>query len=334
MDRLIKVVGLIGCTVVLGLFAPMSASQAADKIITVGTGGVTGVYYPAGGSICRLVNRSRREHGLRCVVESTGGSISNLEDLRSGHLDMGIVQSDWLYHAHRGSEVFNDTGADESLRVMFALHSEPFTILVRKGSDIKSFKDLKGKKVYMGNRGSGMRATMQELMRLEGWEPNDVKNVPDIDYRQTSKALCSDDVDAVLYALGHPNSAVQQITNVCDTRIVGVSGKTVDQLIAKYPFYTHAVIPGGTYTNNPYSVKTFGVGAVLVATNRVADDVAHEFAQAVFNNLDNFKTLHPVFASLEASHMRKGAANLAPMHNGAKRYFEGAEGTTKATPSQ
>ena len=149
MNRLIKAIGLTGCVIALGLFSWVSPVQAAEEIITVGTGGVTGVYYPAGGSICRLVNRSRREHGLRCVVESTGGSISNLEDLRSGHLDMGIVQSDWLYHAHNGSEVFNDTGADQSLRVMFALHSEPFTILVRKDSDIKSFNDLRGKQVYI-----------------------------------------------------------------------------------------------------------------------------------------------------------------------------------------
>lgn len=311
------------CSMLFITISSMSApAKAAEKIITLGTAGVTGVYYPAGGAICRLVNRTRREHGLRCVVESTGGSISNLESLRAGELDFGIVQSDWLYHAYQGTEVFSDLGADPSLRVVFALHSEPFTILVRKDSDIKSFDDLKNKKVYMGNRGSGMRATMEELVKLEGWDKNALTSVSDIDYNTVSHSLCEGKVDAVILAVGHPNGAVQQITSVCETRIVGVSSKVVDKLIEKYPFYTSTTIPGGMYLNNPYSVKTFGVEAVLVTTDHIEEEVVYEFVKGVFENLDNFKTLHPVFATLNAEKMQNNARDIAPAHKGAKRYFD------------
>ena len=331
MNRLFRICVSGCCGLLLAVAALVgSPALATEKIITVGTAGVTGVYYPAGGAICRLVNRLRREHGLRCVVESTGGSISNLESMRGGDLDLSIVQSDWLYHAYQGSEVFNDVGADPSLRVVSALHSEPFTILVRKESAINDFNGLKGKRVYMGNRGSGMRATMKELIKIAGWKEDSLVNVTNIDRKNFSKALCNGDVDAVIYAAGHPNGAVQQVTNVCDVRIVGVSAQIVDKLIEHYPFYAHTVIPGGMYLGNPYSIKTFGVEAVLVASDSLDEEVVYEFAKAVFGNLDNFKTLHPVFATLDASRMMYDAEGIAPVHKGSKRYFE--EWKTKAMP--
>lgn len=321
MSTSFKAIAATGCVLFSFLLLYSFPSQASEKIVTVGTAGVTGVYYPAGGAICRLVNRHRREHGLRCVVESTGGSISNLESMRADDLDLAIVQSDWLYHAYQGSEVFSDVGADPSLRVVFSLHSEPFTILVRKESDIKSFEDLKNKRVYMGNRGSGMSATMEELVKLAGWKDDSIRHVKNITHRNFSQALCNSEIDAVIYAAGHPNGAVQQVTNVCETRIVGVSGKVVDQLIEKHPFYAHATIPGGMYLGNPYPIKTFGVEAVLIASDRMADEVVYEFAKAVFNNLDNFKTLHPVFATLESGKMKGDALSIAPLHAGSKRFF-------------
>ncbi|MFO0389790.1 MAG: TAXI family TRAP transporter solute-binding subunit, partial [Alphaproteobacteria bacterium] len=141
------------------LVSAVPSAQAAEKIITIGTAGVTGVYYPAGGAICRLVNRGRKEHGIRCGVESTGGSINNLEMIRKRDLALGVVQSDLLFHAYKGDEIFSDVGADKDLRMLFALHSEPFTVITRRDAKIKDFDDLKGKRVDLGAPGSGMRAT-------------------------------------------------------------------------------------------------------------------------------------------------------------------------------
>ncbi len=295
-------------------------AQAADKIITVGTAGVTGVYYPAGGAICRLMNRGRKEHGIRCAVESTGGSINNLEAIRKGDLDLGVVQSDLLYHAYSGSEIFSDVGADKKLRVLFSLHPEPFTVVARKNSGINNFDDLKDKRVSIGSAGSGMRATMEELMLKKGWTDKTFSSVVDVKPNDFASALCGNKVDAIVYAGGHPNGTIQQLTSACNTVLVNVTGKVIDDLIEKHPFYTRAIIPGGTYNGNPKDTKTFGVKAVLVASEDLSDDVVYEMVKSVFERLDDFKTLHPVFSSLDEKHMIHDT-ETAPMHNGALRYY-------------
>lgn len=137
---------------------------SANTFITIGTGGVTGVYYPAGGAICRLVNKDRKDHGLRCSVESTGGSVYNVNAIRAGDLEFGVTQSDWQFHGLKGTKVFEKQGPMPELRSVFSLHPEPFTLLARKESNIRSFEDLKGKRVNVGNPGSGTVASMDELL--------------------------------------------------------------------------------------------------------------------------------------------------------------------------
>lgn len=301
--------------------AIMVSAQAAEKIITIGTAGVTGVYYPAGGAICRLVNRGRKEHGIRCTVESTGGSINNLEGVRKAEMELGIVQSDLLYHAYKGDEIFTDVGADKNLRIVFSLHSEPFTIVARKDSKIEKLDDLKGKKVYLGAPGSGMRATMEDLMKRKGWTDKAFSKVVDLKSNDQTQALCSGKIDAMIYAGGHPNGAIQQVTTACETRLVDVTGPVIDQLIAEHPFYTHTIIPGAMYAGNPRDVKTFGVKAVLVASKELDEDIVYRIVKAVLDNLDNFKTLHPVFATLDAKHMMTDS-DVAPLHTGALKYYQ------------
>ena len=296
-------------------------AQAAEKIVTIGTAGVTGVYYPAGGAICRLVNRVRKETNLRCTVESTGGSINNLEAMRKGDLDLGVVQSDLLYQAYTGTEIFSDVGADQDLRVIFALHSEPFTVVARKEANIVNFDDLKGKRIYLGAPGSGQRATMEELMKRKGWTNKTVISVSNIKAGDNGEALCNGKIDALVFAGGHPNGSIQQITSLCPTRLVDVSGPVIDKLIAEHPFYSHAVIPGGMYIGNPKDVNTFGVKAMLAAPAGLDDDIVYQIVKSVFDNLDNFKTLHPVFATLDAEHMAQDS-DAVPIHPGALKYYK------------
>lgn len=306
---------------VAAALACAAPAQAAEKLLTIGTGGVTGVYYPAGGAICRLINRGRQEHGIHCMVESTGGSINNLESVRSNDLDIGIAQSDWLYHAYTGTEIFADQGKNPKLRVLFSLHSEPFTVLVRKDSHIENFDQLKGRRINIGNPGSGMRATMEDLMRQKGWNDKSFSGVTELKASEEGEALCKKKIDAMIYAAGNPNGTVQQATSLCDARLVGVSGPDVDAFIKRFPFYSVATIPGNMYHGNPKPVKTFGVRAVLFASSDMDPDVAYQIVKAVFDNLDNFKTLHPVFATLNARDMASGAEEIAPLHDGAAKYF-------------
>jgi len=296
-------------------------AEASEKIVSIGTAGVTGVYYPAGGAICRLVNRSRKETGIRCVVESTGGSINNLEAIHKGELELGIVQSDLLYDAYTGKEIFADVTPDKNMRVLFSLHAEPFTVIARKDAKIKNFDDLKGKRVYLGQPGSGMRATMEEMMKRKGWTEKSFAGIVDLKSSGQAQALCSGKIDAMIYAGGHPNGFIQQITTMCPTRLVNIDGPFIDKMIADHPFYSHAVIPGGMYEGNPTDIQTFGVRAQLITSSSLDSDIAYTIVKSVFDNIDNFKTLHPVFSTLDARRMVK-VGDVVPLHPGALKYYK------------
>jgi len=303
------------------IFSFNAPAYSADKYITIGTGGVTGVYYPAGGAICRLVNRGRKEHGIRCSVESTGGSVYNLNALRAGEIEIAVAQSDWQYHDYMGTGPFKEAGTDKKLRSLFSLHSEPFTVIARAESGIKSFDDLKGKRVNLGNPGSGGRATMEAIMAVKGWTKDSFKESFELKASEQAQALCDNKIDAMIYSAGHPNGAVQEVTTTCDAKIIPVEGPDIDKLVNAYPFYAYTSIPGGMYTGNDADIRTFGVKATFVSSEDVSADIIYQVVKAIFDNFDNFKTLHPVFSTLEPKDLVK-SGNTAPLHSGAERYFK------------
>jgi len=242
-------------------FSPAAFSADKTTFVTIGTGGVTGVYYPAGGAIARLVNKGKKEHGIRASVESTGGSVYNINAIRSGELELGVAQSDMQYYAVTGTSKFADQGPDKDLRAVFSLHPEPFTVVARADSGIKNFEDLKGKRVNIGNPGSGQRATMDVVMDAMGWKKEDFKLAAELKPAEQSQALCDNKVDAIIYTVGHPNGSIQEATTACDANLVNVTGPAIDKLIADNNYYRKAVIPGGMYRGNADDVTTFGVGA-------------------------------------------------------------------------
>ncbi|MGR5177372.1 TAXI family TRAP transporter solute-binding subunit [Vibrio mediterranei] len=298
-------------------------AQAEDRFVTIGTGGVTGVYYPTGGAICRLVNKNRKEFNVRCSVESTGGSIYNINTIRAGELDLGIAQSDWQYHAYNGTSKFADAGAFKDLRAVFSVHPEPFTVVARADAGIQSFEDLKGKRVNIGNPGSGQRGTMEVLMQGYGWDKGGFKLVSELKASEQSKALCDNKIDAMIYTVGHPSGAIKEATTSCDSRIVSVNGPIVDKLVEDNSFYRKATVPGGMYNGNPDDVMTFGVGATFVTSTSVPDDVVYAIVKSVFENFDDFKRLHPAFANLKKEEMIKDGLS-APLHPGAEKYYKEA----------
>ncbi|GAK44793.1 immunogenic protein [Tepidicaulis marinus] len=312
---------------IVGIFAlaagAMGAGAQERQYVTIGTGGLTGVYYPAGGAICALTRKTREAHNIRCSVESTGGSIFNLNALRQGELQLGVAQSDWQYHAYKGTSQFTAAGPMENLRSVFSLHPEPFTVLARADAGISSFEDLKGKRVNIGNPGSGQRATMEVLMKAYGWELGDFLLASELVSTEQSMALCDNKVDAIVFAVGHPSGSIQEATTTCETRLINVNGPKVEKLIAENSFYAPATIPGGLYQGNPDDVQTFGVAATLVSTAEVDADVVYHLTSSVFENFGDFRKLHPAFQALTKEGMARHALT-APLHEGAARYFKEA----------
>ncbi|MCF2905365.1 TAXI family TRAP transporter solute-binding subunit [Octadecabacter sp. CECT 8868] len=295
----------------------------AEEFITIGTGGVTGVYYPTGGAICRLVNQGRRDHGVRCSVESTGGSVYNINTIREGELEFGVAQSDWQYHAYNGTSRFEESGPFENLRAVFSVHPEPFTVVARADSGITSFEDLQGKRVNIGNPGSGQRGTMEVLMEALGWTTDDFALATELKASEQSAALCDNQIDAMVYTVGHPSGSISEATTACDSVLVEVSGDVVAQLIEDNSFYRSATIPGGMYRGNDEDVMTFGVGATFVSSADVSEDVVYTLVKSVFDNIDDFRGLHPAFANLEPADMASAGLS-APLHDGAAKYYEEA----------
>jgi len=305
-------------------FLAAGASAQDGQFITIGTGGVTGVYYPAGGAICRLINAGRNEHGIRCSVESTGGSVYNVNTMRQGELDFGVVQSDIQYNALEGlGEEFEGQGPFEDLRAVFALHPEPFTLVARADSGIETFDDLKGKRVNVSDPGSGSRATFGVLMEAKGWTMDDFALASELKSAEQSQALADNKVDAIAFIVGHPNGSIQEATTTTDARLIPVSGPEVDALVEANPYYSKAVIPGGMYPGNPEDTETFGVGATFVTTADMSDEAVYELVKAVFENFEDFKKLHPAFAQLDKAEMTSAGLS-APLHPGAEKYYKEA----------
>lgn len=301
--------------------AGISSSVSAAEFITIGTGGVTGVYYPTGGAICRLVNKGKKKHGVRCSVESTGGSVYNINTIRAGELDMGVAQSDWQYHAYHGTSKFEDQGAFKELRAVFSVHPEPLTIIARKDAGISKIEDLKGKRVNIGNPGSGSEATWNVVWGAMGNSNDDLGLVGQMKSAETPSALCDNKIDALSWAVGHPNALTKEATTTCDAVLVTMQNDAITKLIADNPFYRYATIPGGMYRGNPNDTTTFGVGATFVSSTKTPANTVYEVVKSVFSDLDGFKKLHPAFKNLKASEMIKDGLS-APIHDGAAKYYK------------
>ncbi|MDQ8730940.1 TAXI family TRAP transporter solute-binding subunit [Bradyrhizobium sp. LHD-71] len=302
-------------------FTPAPSAAQAQRFVTVGTGGVTGVYYAVGGAICRLVNKDRKAHGIRCSVESTGGSAFNINTIKGGELDFGLAQSDTQYQALKGEKSFKDGGPYGELRAVFSVHPEPFTVLSRKEANIAKFEDFKGKRFNVGNPGSGTRASLDELLAEMKWKTSDFSLAGELKADEHGPALCDNKIDGFFYGVGHPSANIQDPTTTCGAKLVPLTGPAVDKLVKENSYYAKATIPGGMYANNPNPTQTYGVLATLVTSAKVPDDVVYNVVKATFDNFEEFKKLHPAFAQLEPANMVKDGLS-APLHPGAVKYYK------------
>jgi uncharacterized protein len=295
--------------------APVAAQE-----VSIGTGSPAALYFQVGRSICRILNRVDPVEGLSCSSLPTAGSAYNLDAIRSGALTIGVVQSDLQYDAVHDQGAFAGAGPDEQLRSLFSVHTEPFTLVVRRDSDIRSIADLQGRRVNIGNPGSGQRATMELVMEAMGWTTRDFALASQLPSSEHSLALCHDRVEAIVFTVGHPNPSIAQATGLCDATIVEVSGPEIDNLVKSRPYFFRTEIPGGIYAANPEAVPTFGVVGTVVASADLDEETAYRIVSRVFENIDVFRRSHPAFGGLDEAAMRRDGL-FAPLHPGAERYF-------------
>ncbi len=305
----------------MAILALPTAASAQNNFITIGTGGVTGVYYAAGGAICRLMNEKRAEHGYRCSVESTAASVYNLNAIRQGELDFGVTQSDVMYYAVNGEVDFAEQGGWDGLRAVFSLHPEPFTLVARGDAGIEGFADLAGKRVNIGAPGSGTQTSMDIILGGAGMERGAFALTSELRPDEHGAALCDNQIDAFFYGVGHPSANIADPTTTCGAQLVSIQGDFVDQLVDENPYYARATIPGGTYQGNADDVETFGVLATLAVSEDTPDDAVYALVSSVFENFDAFKALHPALANLTEADMVVDGLS-APLHPGAQTYYE------------
>ena len=309
------------------LFSTDGALAQGKRFIAIGTGGPTGVYFVVGQSVCRMIHKEAaegrkkgRKHGIRCAAPSTAGSTYNIGNVKEGELDFGVAQSDWQYHAYNGTSKFEGRQF-KKIRAVFSVHPEPLHIIVGANSGINGWDGLKGKRVGIGNPGSGQHNTMSFLMEQHGWDESVFKLAAPLTSTEQSKALCDGKIDAYIYTVGVPNAGVSVATDGCGARIVDFNTGVVKKLVKERAYYAWATIPKGTYKTTDRDVTTFGVMATFITSADVPDDVVYEVTRAVFENLDDFRKLHPAFKNLDPKKMITDGLS-APLHPGAAKYYK------------
>ncbi len=291
--------------------------------VTIGTGGVTGVYYPTGAAISRMVNK-KSNYGIKATVESTSGSVYNVNAVLNGELEFGIVQSDRQYQAYNGLAEWSQSGAQKDLRAVFSIHPEAITLIASEQSGVKSVTGLKGKRVNVGNPGSGQLQNSKDVlaayeMSVESIHGEQVKAV------EAPGLLQDEKIDAFFYTVGHPNGNIKEATSGrIKVRIVAVSGPETDFMLEKFPYYAKAVIPAHFYPNavNTNDIESVGVKATLVASKKLDAAIVYAITKEVFDNFEAFKELHPAYAVLTKENMLQGLS--APIHQGALQYYQEA----------
>lgn len=303
------------------LFLTLTTHLFAAEFITIGTAGVTGTYYPTGGAICRQVNKMKKITKIRCSVESTGGSVYNIQAINEGELDFGIAQSDTVYQAYRGTDQFSNQ-AIKKLKSVMAIYPELLALVTRKEANIKTIMDVKGKRINLGNKGSGNEATAMVLLNAVGIKKSDLSFAGTLKAAKMPDALRDDKIDGYFYMIGHPNANIKDATNSIDTRIVPLEGEIINKLIKNFPYYAKAQIPRGLYKGMTKAVNTFGVKAVLVTSDDVSNTAVYTVVKAILEDFDSFKKLHPAYNNITKESLLDGLS--APLHEGAKRYYKEA----------
>jgi TRAP transporter TAXI family solute receptor len=299
--------------------ADVLVSAQSWKFVVIGGGSETGVYYQVALGVCTLVNEKLEGQGYTCVGRPTLGSVFNIKSIRRGLLKMGLAQSDQAWNAYKGRGEWGRKPY-EGLRSMFSVHPETVMLVTRADTGIKSVTDLRGKRVNIGNPGSGHRANAKDVLQIFGIEEGKDIITRGFDAQRAIDALTDKKIDALFYTVGNPWKGGVTLAKRTQIRMIPIDGPGIQQFVASREAYVMTVISGGIYQGVDEDVPTYAVKAVLVTRDKESEEVVYNVVKTVFENLDRFRKMNATFASLQPQDMLKGLA--VPLHPGAARYYK------------
>ncbi|GAA5532416.1 TAXI family TRAP transporter solute-binding subunit [Deinococcus aluminii] len=307
-------------TTVLLLGTAAVALAQGTAFLTIGSGSTTGVYFPVATGMAKMINDAGG--GVRANARSTGGSVFNVNALATGELDAAIAQNDVVYYAYKGTGLQAFQGkANSKLRTMAVLYPEVLHVVARKDAGINSMADLKGKRVVIGDLGSGTEQTAKQVLEAYGLNEGDLGQALRVSPAQGISLMQDKRADALFYTVGVGASAISQIAQTVDVKLVPVSGNQASTLIKKYPFYVRYNIPAKSYKGIGATVPSVAVQATLVTTTAVPDDTVYKAMKAIFSNEAELNALHPSLAQ-NFSYEKAVKGLPAPLHPGALKFFK------------
>jgi TRAP transporter TAXI family solute receptor len=307
---------------IFGLGTTM-ALAAPKTFVTIGSGSTTGLYYPTAVGIAKIVNDAGID--VRANARSTGASVFNAKAIGDGQLQMGLMQNNIALYAYKGEGVAAFAGKPiTTLRGLATLYPEVVHILARKDSDIKTLADLKDKRVYVGDVGSGTEQDARNIMGAYGVTMDDLKSAIRGSAGDAVNLLRDGRIDAMFYTVGVGAAAIVEAARTAPVTVVAISPERIEELHEKYPFYTPITIPGGTYPDLPDAVTTVTLKATLVGSSELPEEAVYELMKTVFHDKlqafyddiqnPNLKTYFKVDTALEGMPI--------PLHPGAVKFYK------------
>lgn len=293
------------------------AAQSSKRVIRIGTGNKSAIAYPTMSSICDIFNKKNSHRNISCKAIQTGGSEENLKGIMSGKYDAGVIKADMEYDAYNGIGVHKGKPYRE-LRTVFGLHSEYLTILVKNGLRINSFKDFEGKRVYLGNEGSGSRVMVNKLLDANKWTKNSFKEVRDDPADSIKNLFCNNEIDAAIYLVGHPNKIFTETLERCDTKIIGFSRKEVEDYVDLFRYASLSKVNKRTYENQKQDISTLSSQLLLATSSVVDEEIIYSFVQIIAENYPEIQISNPI---LRSSDLFSSQISVIPLHKGTRRYF-------------
>lgn len=293
--------------------APAPAGPATK--ITMGTGGTTGTYYAFGGVISNVLNG--KNVGVNINVTSTGASKANIFLVNDGEADMAIVQNDVMDYAYNGSDLFADEGATTGFSTVAALYAEVCQVVA--SGDLKEIGDLKGKRVSVGDAGSGVEFNARQILEAYGITFDDIQ-VNNLGFGDSAEALKDGKIDAFFCTAGAPTTAIVELATTNSINLLEIDDEHAKALSDAHPFYTTYPIPGGSYKGVDNDVQTVAVKATIIASPKLSDDVVYNFTKALFDNKDEIASTHSKGEELDPEYAVSGIS--VPFHPGAEKYFK------------